>query len=137
VKSLLRKLILGLVAAAMMAVSAAVLVVGAAFALYDLLKEYIGAAGAAGVVALGAACVMAGAALFLERGVLRAPAKQKPSESDQTMVTKLIVMAQQRPIVATGALIGVAAMAIRNPALISIAIKAFLDPKSKPTGKKA
>jgi hypothetical protein len=135
-KALLRKVILALVAASMLAMSAAVLVVGAAFALYAVLQPRLGSPGAASVVAVSAAVLMALTAVALERWILRAPAR-KPGERDETLMARLIAMAQQRPIMATGAFIGAAAMAIRNPALISFGLKAFLDPKPRPPRKKA
>jgi hypothetical protein len=44
-------------------------------------------------------------------------------------------MAQDRPLIAAGALIGAIFLAIRNPAVTAMVVKAFLDPKPRPSKK--
>jgi hypothetical protein len=137
VKAIIRKVIISLIAAAMLAASAAVLVVSAAFALFALLRGYVGGPGAAALTALAAAVLMAVVALGFAAWA-KGPKKAKPgvAGSDQDMLARLIGMAQDKPVIAAGALVGAIFLAIRNPALTAIVVKAFLDPKPRP-GKKA
>ncbi len=136
-KAILRKIIIALIAGAIVAVSAGVLVVSAAFACYGALKEMVGAPGASALTALAAALLMLGVAFGFEAWA-QGSKKAKPHPAaggDQDLLQKIIGMAQERPIVSVGALIGGIALAIRNPALVAIVVKAFLDPKSKPPRK--
>ena len=132
-KAILRKLLVGLIAAATIAAAAAVLVVSAGFALYALVRDPLGPAGAAAVVALAAAVLAALVALMFEHWAQR----PRRAEPEPDLIQKLFAMAAERPIVSAGALIGAVTLAIRNPALTAIVVKAFLDPKSRPQNKKA
>jgi hypothetical protein len=139
VKAILRKIIVFMIAASMMAVSAGVLIVGAASALHGVLEPYVGAPAASALTALAAALLMAGVGLSLERWILRPDSrghhKGEPAGNDNDLMRKLIGMAQDKPLIATGAMIGAIFLAIRNPALTAIVVKAFLDPKPKPPKK--
>ena len=135
-RNILRRVIIAVVGAAMLAASAAVMVVAAAMALYGVLKPYVGGPGAAAIIVLAAGLLMLIVGLLLERRLLpRGGAKPAP-ESEQDLLQKLIGMAQDKPLIAVGALIGAIFLAIRNPALTAVVAKAFLDPKPRP-GKKA
>ncbi|MGZ5984429.1 MAG: hypothetical protein ACXWK7_05785 [Caulobacteraceae bacterium] len=134
-KAILRKVIVAVVAAAMLAASAAVMVVAAAMAIYGLLRPYLGGPGAAAVIVLVAGLLMLGVSIGLERWILKPGGKPGPAD-EQDLLQKLIGMAQEKPLIAAGALIGAIFLAIRNPALTAVVVKAFLDPKPRP-GKKA
>jgi len=134
VKTFLRKVIIAVVGAAMLAASAAVMVVAAAMALYGLLRPYVGGPGAAALIVLAAGLLMLVVGLLLERRLL--PKGRKPTpEDEQDLLQKLIGMAQEKPLIAVGALIGAIFLAIRNPALTAVVVKAFLDPKPRPSKK--
>jgi hypothetical protein len=135
VKNLLRRFAFGLIAAVVISVGAGVLVISAAFALYALLRGPLGPSGAAAAVALAAA-VLIGLTGLAFAELAKPPKRAAPAEDDQDLVQKLIGMARERPIVSVGALIGFVTVAIRNPALIAIVMKAFLDPKPRPDPKK-
>ena len=60
-------------------------------------------------------------------------AKRTASEPD--LLHKLIAMAQERPLIAGGAAVGALLLALRNPALIAVLAKAFLDPGGAPSKK--
>ncbi|RAK59804.1 hypothetical protein DJ021_08300 [Phenylobacterium hankyongense] len=114
---------LGLVAAiAAMAAAAAVCVVAAAFALYALARYYLGPAGAAAVIAVLAALL----ALTLALVVLR-KAKPKPIKADdQNMTTRLIELAREKPVIATGAAVAAAVVLVRNPKILSAVVSAAI-----------
>ena len=139
-KAIIRKVIISLIAGAMLAVSAGVLVVSAAFALFGLLREYVGGPGAGALVALAAAVLMAIVAFGFEAWAQSDKKKgggkdRAPQAGDGDLVQRLMGMAQDKPIIAAGAVVGAIFLAIRNPALTAIVVKAFLDPKPK-AGKK-
>jgi hypothetical protein len=134
VKAIFRKIILAVIGVAMLAASAALMVVAAAMAIYGLLKPMLGGPGAAGVIVLAAAVVMLVVGLVLSQWVLKFGKKGKPGD-DQDMMQRLIGLAQDRPIIAVGALIGAIFLAIRNPALTAVVVKAILDPKPRPSKK--
>jgi len=137
VKAILRKIIIAVVGAAMLGASAAVMVVAAAMALYGVLKPYLGGPGAAAAIVLAAGLLMLAVGLLLESRLLKSGHKgghHKP-EDEQDLLQKLIGMAQDKPMIAAGALIGAIFLAIRNPALTAVVVKAFLDPKPRPPKK--
>lgn len=139
-KAIIRKVIISLIAGAMLAVSAGVLVVSAAFALFALLRQYVGGPGAGALVALAAAVLMAVMAFGFEAWAQSAKKKGggqgRTSESgDGDLLQRLMGLAQDKPIIAAGAVVGAIFLAIRNPALTAVVVKAFLDPKPK-AGKK-
>jgi hypothetical protein len=134
VTAILRRLIFGFIAVAAMASAAAVVVVAAAFALYALVREPLGAAGAAAVVVLAAALLIG--LLGLIMALLARSPKPKPGRKpDQTPLDRIIEMARERPIVSVGAILGAAVVAMRNPAVLALVVKAVLDSTSKTTGK--
>lgn len=127
-KALLHKVIIWLIACAMLAVSAGVLVVSAAFAVFALLRGSLGAPGAAAVTALAAAALMAVVAGALEAWT---HGRRPRPQEDKDLVQRLLELGMERPVTAMAALIGAAALAMRNPALVAIVVKAILDPKPK------
>jgi hypothetical protein len=134
VRNLLRKVIFAVVGVAMLGASAAVMVVAGATALYGVLKPYLGGPGAAAAIVLAAGLLMMAVGMVLERRLLNTSRKPTP-EDEQDLLQKLMGMAQDKPLIAVGALIGAIFLAIRNPALTAVVVKAFLDPKPRPTKK--
>jgi hypothetical protein len=114
-------------AAAVGAVAAAggVVIVAASFALYAFAKAYLGAAGAAAVVAAVFALVAVLVAWLATRPVT--PKRRKgPAPDDQTLIDRLIVMAKERPLIALGATAAAVTVLIRNPAVITAIVSAFV-----------
>jgi hypothetical protein len=134
VKAILRKIIVAVVGAAMLGASAAVMVVAGAMAIYGLLRPFLGGPGAAAVIVLVAALVLLSIGLALERWILK-PGRRPSAEDEQDLLHRLIGLAQEKPLIAVGALIGAIFLAIRNPALTAVVVKAFLDPRPRPSKK--
>jgi hypothetical protein len=114
-------------AAALGAVAAAgaVVIVAASFALYAFAKTWLGAAGAAAVVAGVFALVAVVVALVATRKA--APPRRKgPAAEDQGLVDRLLVLAKERPLVALGATAAVVTVLVRNPAVITAIVSAFV-----------
>ena len=132
----IRRILRVVAAIAAISAAAAVVVVAAALALYELLKAYLGEAGAAGTVA-GVFALMAVILAWLVSR--KASPKSKPHRGDdQSVVDRLIVMAKERPLVALGATAAAVAVLIRNPAVITAVVSAFVagNASSKSTKSK-
>ena len=116
--------ILNLAAAfAAVAAAAAVVVVAASFAVYALAREYLTAAGAAAVVA-GVFALIALIVAWLATRKVRPKARAKVD--DQSVVDRLIDMAKERPLIALGATAAAVTVLIRNPAVITAVVSAFM-----------
>lgn len=116
---------LSLVAAvAAMAAAAAVCVIAAAFALYAFARYYLGPAGGAAVVAALAAVAAVLLAFLSLRQFRERPKPLKPEE--QTLTTRLIDLARDRPIIAAGAAVAAGLVLLRNPRLLNTVLTAVL-----------
>jgi hypothetical protein len=112
-------------AAALAAVASAVAVtiVAASFAVYALAREWLGPAGGAAVVAGVFAVVAAVVALL----ALRRARLPKPSRSPEaTPVEKAMALARAQPLIAVGAAVAAGVVLMRNPALVTAVVSAFL-----------
>ena len=78
IRDLIRRLTVGLLAAAVLATGASVVVVALAFALYALVTPYVGRAGGAAVVAAAAALLIAAIAGILFLATAPGRAKTPP-----------------------------------------------------------
>lgn len=112
-------------AIAAVATAAAVCVVAAAFAVYALAKIWLGAAGASAVVAGVFALIAVIVAYVATR---KATPRTKPGAppADEPLINRLIDIAKQRPLIALGATAAAATVLIRNPAIVSAVVSAFL-----------
>ena len=131
--------ILNLAAAfAAVATAAAVVIVAASFAVYALVKPYLGEAGAAAVVA-GVFALIAVIVAWLATRKVVPKAKRGGKLDDATLTDRLVDMAKERPLVALGAAAAAAAAAsvvlIRNPAVITAVLSAFMAGKASKSGK--
>jgi hypothetical protein len=131
---MLRRLLLGLIAAAMLAASASVLVVALAFALYALARPALGPAGAAAAVA-GAAALLIG---LLGLAIALAARARRPKPKTASMggvVERIFELVRDKPIMAASAALGAGFMAVRNPTYLGSAIRAFLEGRPPPRQK--
>lgn len=124
---------MALAAGAAIAAAAAVSVVSAAFALYALVMPWTGSAGAGAIVAAVAALVVAVAGVMAKnraeaRRHHRGPARG--AEPDASMVSKIIDIAKERPMLAAGAALAAGVYAIRHPALIAAVLGAVMENRS-------
>jgi cobalamin synthase len=97
----------------------------AAFALYALLSESLGPAGAAAVVAGVAALLMAIGALVAL--LMARPPKRRENDS---FAARALDYAREKPVVAIAAAAAAGLIAVRNPKLITAALTAFLAGKA-------
>lgn len=108
------------------AAAAVVGVVAAAFALFAFAEQWLGAPGAAAVIAAAFAATAAGIAYAVARR-----ADSEPLD-DQSMIDRLVEMAKERPLVAAGAAAAIMTVVLKNPKILSVlmgAVLAALAPK--------
>jgi len=130
---ILRKIILAIVAAAAILASSAVFVVAAAYALFALVRDALGPAGAAGVVCLAAA-VLIGLVGLIAAMSLRGPKRKTAPGAEGGLLDQLFELARERPIMSTGALIAAAVVGLRNPVVLASVVKMLLGQK-RPANK--
>lgn len=125
---ILRRVILALAGAAVLAASAAVCVVALAFALYAGVEPTLGRAGAAGTVA-GAtallAALVAGGLLLASRGKRRKIVPQP----ERKVLDRGLDFVREKPVIAIAAALGAGLLAIRNPDYLGAVVRAFVDGK--------
>jgi hypothetical protein len=131
---MLRRLLLGVIAAAAMAASASVLVVALAFALYALVEPSLGAAGASATVA-GAAALLIGLMGMTIALLARARRPKPRPDAMGGVVERIFELVRDKPVVAIAAALGAGLMAVRNPAYLGSAIRAFLEGRPPPKRK--
>jgi Na+/melibiose symporter-like transporter len=126
--------ILNLAAAfAAVAAAAAVVVVAASFAVYAVAKPYLGQAGAAAVVAGVFALIAVVIAWLATRKV---KPRTKPGKvDDASVVDRVIDMAKERPLIALGAAAAAVTVLLRNPAVITAVVSAFVAGNATKSGK--
>lgn len=124
----LRRLLTLAAAFAAVATAAAVCVVASSYGVYALAKIWLGPAGAAAVVAAVYALVAVAVAVLTTRKA--APKQPVGAPPDEAVVDRLIAIAKDRPILALGAAAAATAAAVtvlvRNPALVTAVVSAFL-----------
>ena len=112
-------------AIAAVAAAAAVVVIAASFAVYALAKPYLGEAGAAAVVA-GVFALIAVIVAWLATRKVTPRTKRGAKADDQPVIDRLIDMARERPLIALGATAAAVTVILRNPAVITAVISAFV-----------
>ncbi len=124
---------MGLIAAiSAIAAAAVVCVIALAFAEYAAVRDYVGPAWAAAVVA-GTVALMA---LILALLVTR-KARPKPVKGDADNLTaKLVDLARERPLVALAAVGAAATVVVRNPRILTAVVAAAFAPRPHTRPKK-
>ena len=140
--AILKRVLSGAAAAGAVAAAAGVAVVAASFALYALLKEWIGQPGAAAVVALvfaliaGAAAAVAASMAAGDKSKAKAEAKRlaETPPPETGLMDRALTLARERPFIAAGAAVVAGLLAIRNPALVTTLVTGALarGPRRKP-----
>lgn len=123
-----RKLLMAFVAIAFLATSASVVAVALAFALYALVRPYVGDAGASAVVAGAFALILAiGGLAAMPRG------KKRPGTgTPQGVAEDLMELVRDKPIASAGVALAAGIMAMRNPRVIGEIARAFVQGNRKP-----
>jgi hypothetical protein len=124
-----RRLLFLLAGAIALAVSAGIVVVALAFALYALATPYVGRAGAAAIVAVAAALLIGLIGFVLTRQG-KAP-KPKPGEPD-TITDRIFDFVKAKPVTALAGAVAAGILAVRNPGYLGSMIRAFVEGRERP-----
>ncbi|MCI3179617.1 hypothetical protein C5708_05060 [Caulobacter sp. CCUG 60055] len=129
---IVERTLMALAAAAAVAAAAAISVAAAAFALYALLQGPLSSAGAAAVVAAVFALVVAVAGFFAARKT-EGRDRHAPKHADAAGLIDLAMnLVRDKPVVSAGAAIAAGLIALRNPQLVGVVLRAFMDGRSPP-----
>jgi len=137
---IVEKTLAALAAAAAIAAAAAVAVVAAAFAIYQVLLPHLGAAGsAAALAAIFALFALIGGLLATRK----AEGKNRYSDRDDHaaggdagLIAKVFEIAKDKPLLAAGVGIAAGVFALRNPAILTAVISAFMAGTQTPPPKR-
>ncbi len=124
---IVQRVVAGAISLGAMVAAAGVVVVALAFAVYTVLRDYVGPAGAAAIIAAAFAALLAIAAIVMfgrakhPKGKVQAAKVEAPS----TLADRLMGTLRERPVVAAGAAVAAGLLAWRNPALVATLMRAF------------
>ena len=128
---ILRRILFFLASATALAVSAGVIVVALAFALYALVKPYVGASGGAAIVAAAAAVLIGGLGLAI--GAAARPRRRRAGRRDaDTPLDRMVDFIRDKPVTSMAAAIAAGLMAVRNPDYLGAAIRSFIEGRERP-----
>ena len=130
-----RRLLFLLAGATALAVSAGIVVVALAFALYALAEPYVGRAGAAGIVALAAAILIGLLGFILAMSGRRRARKPKPGEPE-TITDRIFDFVRSKPVTAIAGAVAAGILAVRNPGYLGSLIRAFVEGRDAPRGRR-
>lgn len=125
---ILRRILYFLAGATALSVSAGVIVVALAYALFALVKPAVGPAGASAVVA-GAAAVLIGL-IGLVLSLLARPPKKKPGEPD-SLVDRVVDFVSSKPFTSLAAALAAGILMVRNPRYLGMALSSFFEGPDK------
>jgi hypothetical protein len=124
-----RRLLFLLAAATMLAVSAGVIVIALAYALFALARPYVGPAGASAIVAGGAALLIA--LIGITFAIMGRKPKRKPDQPE-SVTDRVVEFVKTKPITSVVGAVAAGVMAIRNPGYLGSAIRAFVEGREAP-----
>jgi len=128
---ILRRILFFLASATALAVSAGVIVVALAFALYALAKPYVGASGGAAIVAAAAAVLIGGLGLAI--GAAARPRRRRGGRREpETPLDRMVDFIRDKPVTSIAAAIAAGLMAVRNPGYLGAAIRSFIEGRERP-----
>jgi hypothetical protein len=130
-----RRLLFLLAGATALAVSAGIVVVALAFALYALAEPYVGRAGAAGIVALAAAILIGVLGFVLAMAGRSRPRKPKPGEPD-TITDRIFDFVRSKPVSSIAGAVAVGVLAVRNPGYLGSLVRAFVEGREGPRSRR-
>ena len=114
----------------MLSVSAGVIVIALAYALFALVRPYWGPAGAAAAVA-GAAALLIGL-IGLTFALLGRRPRRKPSPPE-SVTDRVVEFVKSKPITSVAGAVAAGVLAIRNPGYLGSVIRAFVEGREPPS----
>ncbi len=122
---MIKRIIAGVVAIFAMAAAVATTVVAAAFALYAVLKPYIGQPGASAVVALVFAIIAGVVALIMGRKAAGQGGRRR-HEPEPSRADRMVQIARERPILAGAGALAAGLIALKNPQAVASIVSAVM-----------
>ena len=121
----LRRVLQLAAAIAAVAAAAGVVVVAGAYGVYALARIWLIPAGAAAVTA-GLFALVALVVAWLATRPVTPARKPAAAADDASLIDRLITMAKERPLIALGAAAAAAVVLLRNPAVVTAIVSAFV-----------
>lgn len=131
-----RRLLFLLAGAVALAVSAGVVVVALAFALYAGVSPYVGRPGAAAIVAAAAAILIGLLGLLLTRQGKRRPASARKPGEGETITDRIFDFVRQKPVTTVAGAVAAGILAVRNPGYLGSLIRAFVEGREPRRGRR-
>ena len=116
-----------------LAVSAGVIVVALAYALYALVKPALGPAGAAGAVAGAAALLLLLLGLIL--GLAGRPPKRRKRDTDN-FIDQVIEVVKERPVTTVVGALAAGLVVMSNPRYMGGLVRSFLEGREPPRNRR-
>lgn len=127
-----RRLLFLLAGLTALAISAGIVVIALAFALYALAEPYVGRAGAAGIVALAAAILIGVIGFALtQMGKVKARPRKAGAEPE-TITDRIVDFVRSRPVTAIVGAVAAGILAVRNPGYLGSLMRAFVEGRENP-----
>ncbi len=127
---MIRRIFALIVALAAMATAAGVIVVAAAYALFALVRDALGPAGAAAVVCAAAGVLILLLALVAYSQFKHKPARRAAPGAKSGLAERVAEAVRERPAAAAGVAAAAGLLAWRNPQIASLLLHLF-DPAAK------
>jgi len=131
-----RRLLFLLAGAIALAVSAGVVVVALAYALYALVTPYVGRAGGAAIVAVAAAILIGLLGFILTRQGKKRPSKAVKDAEGETITDRIFDFVRAKPVTTVAGAIAVGVLAVRNPGYLGSLLRAFVEGRENPRGRR-
>ena len=124
---IVQRIVAGAIALGATVAAAGVIVVALAFAIYTVLRDYVGPSGAAAIIAGAFGLALAIGATVMMGRAKRPKIKPHPlkPEPASTLADRLMGTLSERPVVAVGAALAAGMLAWRNPQMVATMMRAF------------
>jgi hypothetical protein len=126
---ILRRILLAVVGVVAAAAAAAIALVALSFALYALVRPYVGPAGAAAIVAGAYALIVGLAALIAGLAFRGAPRRSRRASEREAfgVLDRITDLARDKPIAAAGVALALGIVLMRSPRSLAAVAGAFVD----------
>ncbi|HEY1425525.1 MAG TPA: hypothetical protein VGF50_02530 [Caulobacteraceae bacterium] len=131
-----RRLLFLLAGAVALAVAAGVVVVALAYALYALVSPYVGRAGAAAIVAAAAAVLIGLLGFLLTRQGKRRPSSARKPGEGETITDRIFDFVRAKPVTTVAGAVAAGILAVRNPGYLGSLLRAFVEGREHPRGRR-
>jgi hypothetical protein len=129
---ILRRLLSFLAAATALSVSAGVIVVALAYAVFALVRPFWGPAGAAAVVAGFAALLIGVLGLVMANLAKGKPQRRRTAPEPESLIDAVVDFVRSKPVTAVAGGLAAALMSVRKPGYLGSLLRAFVEGREQP-----